>query len=634
MRILIVDDSEANRKVLRVILLAYEHDVVECANGLEAMEALASSTFDALISDVLMPGMDGYRLCSEVRRDERFRGLPIIIVSSLYASADDERNALKAGANRFLSRPLSGKALLEALSHACVTARNPVESQPASREPEILKEYSEHLVTRLKEKSQDLETARARLAEGNEHLRRRNDALERDVAEGRGHQEKSEQLAIHDDLTGLPNRLLLNDRLAMAVSQARRHQRQLAIFFMDLDNFKAINDSMGHAAGDEVLRMVAERLLIIVREEDTLARPGGDEFVLLVTGISSEHDLASVSKKILEAIRAPFTLDGRELSITLSVGVSIFPTDGESPESLLRNADIAMYRSKRRGRNTYQLFTPGKPLSSASRLNLEARLRNALSAGEFLLHYQPIVELLDGQITGVEALLRWQASDSPLISPEGFMPVAEASDLIVPISRWVFRSACSEFARWASGSQAGLTVAINVSTRLFQEPDLVGEISSALEEARLPPDCLDLEITESSAMQDVEYSATVLRRLKDLGVRISLDDFGTGYSSLSHLKRLPIDRIKIDKSFVRNVPTDGDDAAIVSAVIAMAHRLKRTTVAEGVETKDQLYFLRGEGCDHAQGFLFSHPLPATLIETTLKGLRRSTPAPFQHLLQA
>lgn len=631
MRILIVDDNEVNRKLLQVILSAHGHEIVECANGLEALEALAGATFDALISDVLMPGMDGYRLCSEVRRLEKAKDLPIII-SSIYTSPADEQVALSAGADRFISKTVSGEFLLETLKEVCGTPRGPgPEESPAALD--VLKTYNEQLVTKLKERSQDLETARVRLVEGNEDLRRVNEALERDVTESKRHGEEVEQLAFHDSLTGLPNRLLFNDRLTMALSQARRHQKRLATFFMDLDNFKTINDSMGHAVGDELLRLVAERLLTIVREEDTLARFGGDEFTLLVPGITSEADVVTVSQKILATIRAPFQLDGRELSITLSVGVSVYPVDGQTPDVLVRNADIAMYRSKRTGRNTYQLFTPAASASSPSRLNLAAQLRNALRSGEFLLHYQPIVDLHSARIRGVEALLRWQPGDGAMISPANFIPVVETSDLVIPISQWVLRSACTQFATWRAALQSPLTVAINLSTRVFQQPNLVAEVSTALEEAQLPPECLDLEITESSAMQNVEYSATVLRRLKDLGVYISLDDFGTGYSSLSYLKRLPIDRIKIDKSFVQNVPNDDDDAAIVSAVIAMTHRLKRMAVAEGVETKDQLSFLRQEKCDHGQGFLFSHPLPPTAIEKTLKE-SRSQPSPFQHYFQA
>jgi diguanylate cyclase (GGDEF)-like protein len=633
MRILIVDDIEANRRLLRLMLSAHGHETVECANGLEALEILESSTFDALISDVLMPGMDGYRLCSEIRRSEGSRDLPIIICSSTYASPADEQVALKAGADRFIRRPAADEVLLEVLKEVCGASRGPGEPAAPAAELEVLKEYSEQLVTKLKEKGQELETARVRLVEGNEDLRRANEALEKDVSESKRRGDEVEHLAFHDPLTGLPNRLLFNDRLNMALSQARRHQRKLATFFMDLDNFKSINDSLGHTIGDQLLRMVADRLRTCVREEDTLARFGGDEFILLVTGIVSERDVMTMSNKFLETIRAPFLLEGRELSVTMSVGVSVFPMDGQAPDALVRNADTAMYRSKQQGRNMYQLFTPGTSATTPERLKLETQLRNALRAGEFLLHYQPIVELNSGEIRGVEALLRWQAGGGAPLSPADFIPVAETSDLIIPISQWVLRSACTQTAAWQHGTHSRLTVAINLSTRVFQQPDLVSEISNALDEAGLPPECLGLEITESCAMQDVEYSATMLRRLKDLGVHISLDDFGTGYSSLSYLKRLPIDRIKIDRSFVQHVPHDPDDAAIVSAVIAMTHRLKRLAVAEGVETREQLSFLREENCDQAQGFFFSHPLPSSAIEKTLKGSRRRA-LPFQHLFQA
>lgn len=633
LRILLVDDNENNRKVLKVMLAAHGHDTVERTNGLDALESLESSSFDALISDILMPGMDGYRLCTTIRRSERSKNLPILIISSLYTTAADEQVALRAGADRFLPRPVSSEELLRALNEICAARRFPEDEEPPTPQPEVLKEYSEALVRMLKEKSLSLETDRARLVEGNEDLRRANDALEKDASESKRRGEEAEQLAFHDPLTGLPNRLLFNDRLTMALSQARRHQRKLATLFMDLDHFKVINDSLGHTAGDDVLRLVADRLRTCIREEDTLARFGGDEFILLVTGITTERDLATVSQKILETIRVPFEICGRELSITLSLGASVFPLDGDTPDLLVRNADIAMYRSKRQGRDTYQLFTPERSASSPTRLNLEAQLRNALRAGEFRLHYQPIVDLGSGRILGVEALLRWQAGDGSIVSPASFIPVAETSDLIIPISQWVLRTACNQFAGWRADSQDHLTVAINLSTRVFQQPDLVGEVSTALEEAQLPPECLELEITESSAMQNVEYSATMLRRLKELGVHISLDDFGTGYSSLSYLKRLPIDRIKIDKSFVQNIPNDDDDAAIVSAVIAMTHRLKRTAIAEGVETREQLDFLRAESCDHGQGFLFSRPLPPAAIEKTLKA-GTGRPATYQHLFQA
>ena len=632
MRILVVDDNDDNRKILRVIFSAHGHEIEERANGLEGLDALHATKFDALITDVLMPGMDGYRLCSEIRRSERTRDIPIIVYSSIYTSAADEKVALAAGADRFVSKPASGKALLEALRDVCGSSRDPIEESPPTPEPEVLKTYSEKLVTRLKEKSQELDLARIRLAAGNENLRQANVALEKDVSESKRRGEEVEHLAFHDPLTGLPNRLLFNDRLNVALSQVRRHGGNLATLFMDVDNFKSINDTRGHAAGDELLRLIADRLRTCIRQEDTLARFGGDEFVLLVTGIVSEGDASRVSEKILEAIRAPFQLEGRVLFVTLSVGASVFPMDGHGAEALVKNADIAMYRSKQQGRNRYQLFSQGARDDSPAWPKHEA-LRNALHSKELVLHYQPIVDLCSGEVRGVEALLRWQIEGGRLLPPLDFIPLAETSDLAISICQWVLKSACAQTVTWQKEARPRLTVAVNLSTRAFQQPDLVGEVSKALAEAGLSPDCLDLEITESSARQDIVYSASVLGRLKDMGVHVSLDDFGTGTSSLSYLKRLPIDRIKIDQSIVQNAPHDPDDAAMVAAVVATAHRMKHTAMAEGVETREQLSFLRDEKCDQAQGFLFSRPLPPSAVPRAFTGSPDRASA-FPHLFAA
>jgi diguanylate cyclase (GGDEF)-like protein len=631
MNVLVVDDNETNRKLLRVTLAAEGHKTVERANGLEALESLERSKFDAVISDILMPGMDGYRLCYEIRRNQRFKSIPIIIYSSTYTSPGDEQVALKAGADKFISKPAPKEVLLEALKDLASTPRSPgAEVAAPGMEPDLLRQYSERLVWKLEERNLELEAAWADLVEENEDLHKANEALEKDVSERKRVDEQVKHLAFHDPLTGLPNRLLFNDRLAMALNQARRYQRRVATFFLDLDGFKAINDSLGHSIGDELLRSVAERLRTCLREEDTVARLGGDEFIFLVSSILSAEDAAIVAQKILDKIRPPFHLDGRELFVTASIGVSIYPSDGRDPEALVRSADAAMYQAKEEGRDTYQICTPGMSIQSVERLALENRLRHALAEDKFLLHYQPIVDLRSGRILEVEALLRWQA-ELGLVPPREFIPVAENSGLIVPISQWVLRSACGQAAGWRSTEESPLGVSINLSARQFQQPDLVGEVSRALEEAGLPAECLDLEITETNAMQDVEHSASVLRRLKDLAVHISLDDFGTGYSSLSYLRRLPIDRIKIDQSFVHNATDDPDDAAIVAAVIAMAHRLKLIVVAEGVETAEQLAFLRDQDCDRMQGYLFSHPLPASELEGLLRG-GRELASPLQRLL--
>lgn len=629
MKVLIVDDNALNRKLLRTMLSAKGHQTVERANGLEALDCLDREAFDAVISDILMPGMDGYRLCYEIRRTEKFKDIPIIIFSSTYTSPADEQFALKAGADRFILKPAPTSVILEALADLSSASRAAAGGpSPTISKPDLLKEYSERLVRKLEERNVELEAARARLLEANEGLHYANEALEKDIHERKRVEEQVKHLAFHDALTGLPNRLLFHDRLTVALNHARRHKTPLTVFFLDLDRFKRINDSLGHGVGDELLRQAALRLQTCVRDEDTLARLGGDEFVLLVTGISVA-DATVIAQKILGAVRPPFHLSDRDLFVTASIGVSSYPSDGKDAESLVRSADAAMYRAKDAGRDTYQVYEPGMDVASAELLALEIQLRHGLQAGKFLLQYQPIVDLRSGEILEAEALLRLQA-ELGLVPPYEFIPAAESSGLIVPISRWVLHNACAQTVDWQVEGGARLSVAVNVSARQFQQPDLVGEVSRALEETGLPASCLDLEITESNAMQNVEHTASTLRKLKDVGVRISLDDFGTGYSSLSYLRRLPIDRIKIDQSFVHNVTNDPDDAAIVAAVIAMAHRLKLTVVAEGVETEDQLAFLRDHECDQTQGFLFSRPLSPPDFQALLRNGRRLT-APLQKL---
>ncbi len=439
-----------------------------------------------------------------------------------------------------------------------------------------------------------------------------------DITERKRAEEQVKHLAFHDPLTNLPNRLLFSDRLTLAVAQAHRHNQRLAVLFLDLDRFKVINDSLGHSVGDELLRQVAERIQEYVREGDTVARLGGDEFTLLVPGISAEEDAAKIARKICEAIHDPFWIDGRELFVTTSMGVAVYPSDGHDAETLVRNADSAMYRAKEQGRDNYQLYTPAMNAKAVERLSLESRLRQAVANDELELHFQPFFDLKTTKILGAEALLRWRHPELGLIPPGEFIPIAELSGLIVPIGEWVLRTACAEARKWHEKGFLGLTVSVNLSPRQFQQADLVSQVTSALAETGLEANKLDLEITESNAMQNAEQSINTLRGLKKQGVRISMDDFGTGYSSLNYLKRFPIDRIKLDQSFVRDLPGDKDDAAIAMAVIAMGRSLELIVIAEGVETEEQLAFLKDRDCDQLQGFLFSRPLPAEAFETFLR----------------
>ena len=438
-----------------------------------------------------------------------------------------------------------------------------------------------------------------------------------DITERKRAEEQVKHLAFHDALTGLPNRLLLNDRLTIALAQAHRGQQKLATFYLDLDRFKVINDSLGHTVGDALLRRVAERLRSCLREGDTVARLGGDEFVILVSRIADEKAAETVARKVLAAIRLPFAVEGRDFFLTTSIGISLHPNDGTDAETLLQHADTAMYRAKEQGRDNFQLYAPEMNARATERLSLENRLRQALGNAELLLHYQPIVDLKSGRVRGAEALLRWHHPERGLLLPAEFIRLAELSGLIAPIGRWVLQKACEQVRLWQSQGYPELTVSVNLSPRQFQQPDLVAQVASALESSGIEPRFLDLEITESSAMENAELTIGTLWHLRRLGVGISMDDFGTGYSSLNYLKRFPIDRVKLDQSFVRDVVTNSEDAAIVRAVIAMAHTLRLVVVAEGVETAEQLAFLQKHRCDEMQGFLYSRPLEPGLFRELL-----------------
>jgi diguanylate cyclase (GGDEF)-like protein/PAS domain S-box-containing protein len=432
----------------------------------------------------------------------------------------------------------------------------------------------------------------------------------RDITERTYAEEQIKHLAYHDALTGLPNRLLFKDRLTVALSHSQRDRGRLAVLFLDLDRFKIINDSLGHNIGDSLLQAVAARVASCVRESDTLARLGGDEFTLLLPTLTHQEDAAFVAQKILEAVRYPFHIEGREFFITTSIGISLFPEDGTDAATLIKNADTAMYQAKEQGRDNYQLFNAFVNAKALQRIALEHGLRRALANDELELHYQPIFDFRSGRITGMEALLRWRHPEMGSIPPAVFIPIAEATGVMVPIGTWVIRTACRQAKTWHDLGFKHLSLAVNLSVTQLQQPDLVARVKEVLEETGLPARLLELEITESSAMNSPETSIRTLYDLKKLGIRISLDDFGTGHSSLSYLKRFPIDTLKIDQSFVRDINSDPDTAAIVTAIIAMAHSLRLKVIAEGVEYSDQATFLKRYLCDQMQGYLIKPPVPA------------------------
>ncbi len=431
-----------------------------------------------------------------------------------------------------------------------------------------------------------------------------------DVSESRSVALRMAHLAQHDFLTGLPNRVLLTERCTQAIGQANRHKKQVGLLFLDLDFFKRINDSLGHAIGDLLLQSVAERLVAGVRTTDTVCRQGGDEFVILLAEIEQPQDATFVAEKLLAAFGLPHQIEGHELHVSLSIGISIYPDDGNNVDSVMQNADTAMFHAKANGRNKYQFFRADMNTSAVRRMAIEGSLRRALGQNEFLLHFQPQIDLASGAMIGAEALIRWQDPELGLVSPGQFVPVAEESGLIVPIGRWVLREACRQVQAWLDAGLPAVTVAVNISAIEFRHKDFIEGVALILKDTGLNPRYLELELTESILMQDAEASAIVLQALKTMGVRLAIDDFGTGYSSLSYLKRFPIDTLKIDQSFVRDIVTDPDDGTIVRAIIGMGRNLNQRVIAEGVETPEQLAFLRARQCEEGQGFLFHHPLSA------------------------
>lgn len=422
-------------------------------------------------------------------------------------------------------------------------------------------------------------------------------------------QDKLEYTAHHDALTGLPNRVLFRDRLEQALATARRHDGSVALLFVDLDRFKMINDTLGHEAGDLLLQEVARRLIGCMREEDTVARMGGDEFVVIQRGITQPGDAALLSTRMLAEINRPFSLAGHEIVTSLSIGISLYPQDGEDVSTLLKNADAAMYRAKEKGRNGYQYYSNEMTAAGVERLELESDLRQALQRDELRVHYQPQVDLATGRIVGAEALVRWQHATRGMIPPAVFIPMAEDSGMIGPIGEWVLNTACADARAWQVAGLPELRMAVNASGRQVGIDHMVDKVAAALENSGLAPQFLEIEVTESVVMQDASRAISTLNALKDMGVTLAIDDFGTGYSSLSYLKRFPVNKLKIDKSFVDGMVDNPDDAAIVMAIIAMAQSLRHTVIAEGVETEAQAERLRAYGCDEMQGYLFSPPLP-------------------------
>ena len=455
------------------------------------------------------------------------------------------------------------------------------------------------LVVAIKEAKEELKQANelleSQVIQRTAELKSANDKLHHDLEERKRVEQSIRHMAHHDALTGLPNRSLFRDRLTHAMAQADRYHQKLAVMFLDLDRFKAINDTLGHNVGDQLLKIAAERLRSCVRDSDTVARLGGDEFTVIVEDIVEDHDAAAVAQKILDTLSQPFNLYGHEVFISVSVGVTLYPSDDENADNLLRNADSAMYRAKEFGRNNFQFYVAEMNIKARERLRLESSLRRALDRNEFMLYYQPRVSLESGRVIGAEALLRWRHPEMGLVPPSEFIPILDETGMIIPVGDWALREACRQNREWQDRGLPPIRVAVNLSVRQFIQKDLADTIVRALEAANLSAEHLEVEITEDLFLEHNQTNIITLARLKNMGIHISIDDFGTGYSSLSYLKRLPIDTLKIDQSFVRDIG-DPDNKAIASAIIAMASSLRLNVLAEGVETDEQLAFYAEKYC--------------------------------------
>ena len=600
-RLLIVDDVAENRAILTRRFQRRGYEIVEASDGFRALELVAEQAFDLVLLDVMMPGIDGLEVLTRIREQHGPAALPVIMVTAL-AQNDDVVKALKLGANDYVTKPVDFAIAL------------------ARTETQVARKHAEEAVQRanraLREANENLER---RIAERTKELREANEQLKMEIVNRERSEATIRYQAHHDALTGLPNRVLFRKQLQEALVRARRSGEDLAVHFLDLDGFKNVNDTLGHAVGDELLKSIAGRLQNTVRHADKIARLGGDEFAVLQLAAELPSGAGVLAGRLIDAVKAPCVVDEHQILVGASIGIAVLRTDGIhfNPDDLLKSADLAMYRAKADGRSRFCFFEPEMDARAQARRSLELDLRRALAQRGFELHYQPLVNLQSDSVTAFEALLRWPHPEREWISPADFIPLAEETGLIVPLGDWVLRQACRDAATWSPD----IKVAVNLSPIQFKAGDLVQSVADALTESGLAPQRLELEITESVLLDKTETSIAVLHRLRELGVAISLDDFGTGYSSLSYLRNFPFDKIKIDQSFVSHMAREHQSGAIVSAIAGLGDSFGIPTTAEGVETAEQLERLRAQGCTEVQGFLISRPIPAAGIADLLTSYR-------------
>lgn len=609
--ILIVDDKEENLYYLEALLKGNGYITDSAHHGAEALVKARQSPPDVVISDLLMPVMDGYTLLRYWKHDPNLKHIPFIVYTATYTEPEDEALARRLGADAFILKPAEPDdfiAKLHAVEKKLATGAPTNQIATGNSENTLLKVYSETLIRKLEEKTLQLEEA--------------NRELQLDIARRKEAEDKIEHLAFYDALTNLPNRRLMVDRLQHSFAAGSRRLLYGALLFIDLDNFKTLNDTKGHNIGDRLLIAVSSRLKSCVREGDTVARLGGDEFVIILENLNENIAQAAtmaeaVGEKILESLNMPHTSELEGYASTASIGVCLFRDQEDTVDELLRRADTAMYQAKNSGRNTLRFFDPAMQATLEARLVLENDLRRALADNQFVLYFQPQVDQA-GQIFGAEALIRWLSPQQGLVSPMQFIALAEETGLILPMGQWVIETACQQLKTWAKNPlTAHLQLAVNVSARQFHQHDFIEQVLKTLIDYNINPNRLKFELTESIVLGDIEAAITKMHALRDAGVHFALDDFGTGYSSLSYLTQLPLSQLKIDQSFVRNISVKHENAVIVQTIIGMAHNLDMEVIAEGVETQAQYAFLKAHACPLFQGYLFGEPMPIANFEQQL-----------------